>query len=99
MSQTFDVVVIGAGPGGYIAAIRAAQLGLSTACIEGNPYDDPKGEPRLGAARTGRRGSVQQHQPGLGAQPQAFTAGDDAQPGADGIGWGAAGGDTAAARP
>ena len=48
MSQTFDVVVIGAGPGGYIAAIRAAQLGLSTACIEGNPYDDPKGEPRLG---------------------------------------------------
>ena len=48
MSQTFDVVVIGAGPGGYVAAIRAAQLGLSTACIEGNPYDDPKGEPRLG---------------------------------------------------
>ncbi len=30
----FDVVVIGAGPGGYVAAIRAAQLGLSTACIE-----------------------------------------------------------------
>ena len=48
MSQTFDVVVIGAGPGGYIAAIRAAQLGLSTACIEGNAYADPKGEPRLG---------------------------------------------------
>jgi len=34
MSQTFDVVVIGAGPGGYVAAIRAAQLGLKTACIE-----------------------------------------------------------------
>lgn len=34
MSQTFDVVVIGAGPGGYVAAIRAAQLGLSTACID-----------------------------------------------------------------
>jgi dihydrolipoamide dehydrogenase len=32
--QRFDVVVIGAGPGGYIAAIRAAQLGLSTACID-----------------------------------------------------------------
>ena len=48
MAQNFDVVVIGAGPGGYVAAIRAAQLGLSTACIEGNPYDDPKGEPRLG---------------------------------------------------
>ena len=30
----YDVVVIGAGPGGYVAAIRAAQLGLKTACIE-----------------------------------------------------------------
>ena len=30
----FDVVIIGAGPGGYVAAIRAAQLGLKTACIE-----------------------------------------------------------------
>ncbi|AZY48693.1 dihydrolipoyl dehydrogenase [Bordetella avium] len=34
MSKQFDVVVIGAGPGGYIAAIRAAQLGLSVACID-----------------------------------------------------------------
>ena len=34
MSQQFDVIVIGAGPGGYVAAIRAAQLGLKTACIE-----------------------------------------------------------------
>ncbi|HKE15414.1 MAG TPA: dihydrolipoyl dehydrogenase [Kofleriaceae bacterium] len=32
--QSFDVVVIGSGPGGYVAAIRAAQLGLSTACVE-----------------------------------------------------------------
>ncbi|HYC43400.1 MAG TPA: FAD-dependent oxidoreductase, partial [Noviherbaspirillum sp.] len=32
MSKNFDVVVIGGGPGGYIAAIRAAQLGFSTAC-------------------------------------------------------------------
>ena len=32
MAQSFDVVVIGSGPAGYIAAIRAAQLGLSTAC-------------------------------------------------------------------
>ena len=32
--QTFDLLVIGAGPGGYVAAIRAAQLGLSVACIE-----------------------------------------------------------------
>jgi len=31
----FDVLVIGAGPGGYVAAIRAAQLGLKTACAEG----------------------------------------------------------------
>ncbi|WP_281277434.1 FAD-dependent oxidoreductase [Hankyongella ginsenosidimutans] len=34
MAYDFDVVVIGAGPGGYVAAIRAAQLGLKTACIE-----------------------------------------------------------------
>ncbi|MGH7097472.1 MAG: dihydrolipoyl dehydrogenase [Stellaceae bacterium] len=34
MPDRYDVVVIGAGPGGYVAAIRAAQLGLSTACIE-----------------------------------------------------------------
>lgn len=38
MSETsFDVVVIGAGPGGYVAAIRAAQLDLKTACIEKGP--------------------------------------------------------------
>jgi dihydrolipoamide dehydrogenase len=46
MSQQFDVVVIGAGPGGYIGAIRAAQLGLKTACIEG--WKNPKGEMALG---------------------------------------------------
>ncbi|HEY2708888.1 MAG TPA: dihydrolipoyl dehydrogenase [Caulobacteraceae bacterium] len=34
MADAFDVVVIGAGPGGYVAAIRAAQLGLSTAIVE-----------------------------------------------------------------
>lgn len=34
MSEVYDVVVIGSGPGGYVAAIRAAQLGLKTACIE-----------------------------------------------------------------
>ncbi len=33
-NDSFDVVVIGAGPGGYVAAIRAAQLGLKTACVE-----------------------------------------------------------------
>ncbi len=46
MAQTFDVVVIGAGPGGYIAAVRAAQLGLKTACIEG--WKNAKGELALG---------------------------------------------------
>ena len=34
MAQLFDVVVIGAGPGGYVAAIRAAQLGFQVACID-----------------------------------------------------------------
>jgi len=34
MSSKFDVVVIGAGPAGYVAAIRAAQNGLRTACID-----------------------------------------------------------------
>src|SRR5438477_11411632 len=46
MAQTFDVVVIGAGPGGYIAAVRAAQLGFTTACIEG--WKNAKGELALG---------------------------------------------------
>jgi dihydrolipoamide dehydrogenase len=46
MARSFDVVVIGAGPAGYIAAIRAAQLGLSTACIE--QWKTPAGERALG---------------------------------------------------
>src|SRR3954463_11383348 len=33
-AQEFDLIVIGAGPGGYTAAIRAAQLGLNVACVE-----------------------------------------------------------------
>ena len=36
-ADAFDLVVIGAGPGGYVAAIRAAQLGLKTACVELEP--------------------------------------------------------------
>lgn len=48
MSNQFDIVVIGAGPGGYVAAIRAAQLGFKVACIESESYADPKGEVRLG---------------------------------------------------
>jgi len=46
MAQSYDVVVIGSGPAGYIAAIRAAQLGLSTACIE--RWKTPRGERALG---------------------------------------------------
>ncbi len=46
MAKTFDVAVIGAGPGGYIAAIRAAQLGLNTVCIDDFKSDD--GKPSLG---------------------------------------------------
>ena len=34
MAETFDIIVIGAGPGGYVCAIRAAQLGLKVACVE-----------------------------------------------------------------
>ena len=34
MPETFDVIVIGAGPGGYVCAIRAAQLGMKVACVE-----------------------------------------------------------------
>ncbi|HEY5897439.1 MAG TPA: dihydrolipoyl dehydrogenase [Burkholderiales bacterium] len=44
--KSFDVVVIGAGPAGYIAAIRCAQLGLSSACIE--KWKTPKGDYVLG---------------------------------------------------
>lgn len=46
MSEKFDVVVIGAGPAGYVAAIKAAQLGLSTACVE--QWTDEKGKVVLG---------------------------------------------------
>ncbi|KQT10623.1 dihydrolipoyl dehydrogenase [Ramlibacter sp. Leaf400] len=45
MSKQFDVVVIGGGPGGYIAAIRAAQLGLSAACIDEWKTQDGKPAP------------------------------------------------------
>jgi len=50
MSKTFDVVVIGGGPGGYIAAIRAAQLGFNTACID--EWKNDKGGPALGGTCT-----------------------------------------------
>jgi len=50
MSKNFDVVVIGAGPGGYIAAIRAAQLGLSVACVDA--WSNAKGGPAPGGTCT-----------------------------------------------
>jgi dihydrolipoamide dehydrogenase len=37
MSESFDVIVIGSGPGGYVAAIRAAQLGMKVACVDKRP--------------------------------------------------------------
>ena len=49
-NKAFDVVVIGGGPGGYIAAIRAAQLGLNTACID--DWKNDKGGPALGGTCT-----------------------------------------------
>ena len=50
MAQTFDVVVIGGGPGGYVAAIRAAQLGLKAACVD--EWRGADGKPALGGACT-----------------------------------------------
>jgi dihydrolipoamide dehydrogenase len=50
MSTQFDVVVIGGGPGGYIAAIRAAQLGFKTACID--EWKNGKGDPAPGGTCT-----------------------------------------------
>jgi len=46
MPQTFDVIVIGSGPAGYIAAVRAAQLGMKTACVE--EWKTPQGVEALG---------------------------------------------------
>lgn len=50
MSKEFDVVVIGSGPGGQIAAIRAAQLGFNTACID--EWKNEKGGPAPGGTCT-----------------------------------------------
>lgn len=46
MTNKFDVIVVGAGPAGYIAAIRCAQLGFNTACID--DWQNDKGEASLG---------------------------------------------------
>jgi dihydrolipoamide dehydrogenase len=45
MAEKFDVIVIGGGPGGYVAALRCAQLGLSTACIDNTRGKDGKASP------------------------------------------------------
>ena len=45
MAEKFDVIVIGGGPGGYVSAIRAAQLGLKTACIDMYSDRDGKASP------------------------------------------------------
>ena len=50
MTKQFDVIVIGGGPGGYIAAIRAAQLGFNTACID--EWKNDKGGPAPGGTCT-----------------------------------------------
>jgi dihydrolipoamide dehydrogenase len=50
MSKQFDVIVIGGGPGGYIAAIRSAQLGFNVACID--EWKNDKGGPALGGTCT-----------------------------------------------
>jgi dihydrolipoamide dehydrogenase len=50
MSTSFDLIVIGAGPGGYIAAIRAAQLGKTVACID--EWKNATGGPALGGTCT-----------------------------------------------
>ena len=46
MTTKYDVIVIGAGPAGYVAAIKAAQLGLKTACVE--KWKKKDGRPSLG---------------------------------------------------
>ncbi|MGH6884649.1 MAG: dihydrolipoyl dehydrogenase [Geminicoccales bacterium] len=50
MARAFDVAVIGGGPGGYIAAIRAAQLGLATACVD--EWQGADGKAALGGTCT-----------------------------------------------
>ena len=46
MSDSYDVVVIGSGPAGYVCAIKCTQLGLNTAVVES--WSDPKGKIKVG---------------------------------------------------
>ena len=50
MSKQFDLAVIGAGPGGYIAAIRASQLGMKVACVDA--WQNGDGNPAPGGTCT-----------------------------------------------
>src|SRR4026207_2401732 len=74
MAKKSDVVVIGSGTGGYVAAIRAAQLGLKTAVVErapalGGPRLQPGGRPPPGP-RAGPRAAL----PQLGLHPDQGAA-------------------------
>ena len=53
---SFDVIVIGGGPGGYVAAIRCAQLGFTTACVD--DWTRAGGKPALGGTYTISNGGV-----------------------------------------
>jgi dihydrolipoamide dehydrogenase len=55
---SFDVVVIGGGPGGYIAAIRCAQLGFATACVD--DWTRAGGKPARGGTWTNLGGNPSQ---------------------------------------
>ena len=50
MADTYDLIVLGSGPGGYVAAIRAAQLGLKTAIVEREINPGVPAAPRTTAA-------------------------------------------------
>ena len=95
MAQQYDLVVIGAGPGGYVAAIRAAQLGMKVACVEkratpGRHLLERRLHPEQGDARLERalppgQGTVRQarHQ---GRRPGARPGGDAGPQGRGGQG-------------
>ncbi len=55
MAKSFDVVVIGGGPGGYVAAIRAAQNGLKTACVDNWQNRDNRSLKNMASASASRK--------------------------------------------
>ncbi len=68
MSENYDVIVIGAGPAGYVAAIRAAQLGMKTACIDS--FIGKDGKPALGGTCLTEK---RLRRPGMGASMSICT--------------------------